>query len=118
MGGNLSRIDHIKKIVFASASMPGASRWSHSMPRPASVMAHVENLCPAAVADGAVINTLCAGVQLVRDRGRSTRCAHGGPFRVVDVRPSDSINHVSSSKCVHQWAANDFRITHPNALDC
>jgi hypothetical protein len=45
------------------------------MPRPASVMAHVENLCPAAVADGAVVNTLCAGVQLVRDRGHSTRCA-------------------------------------------
>jgi hypothetical protein len=45
------------------------------MPRPASVMARVENLCPAAVADGAVVNTLCASVQLVRDRGHSTRCA-------------------------------------------
>lgn len=51
------------------------------MPRPASVMARVENLCPAAVADGAVVNTLCASAQLVRDRGHCTRCAVWRPFQ-------------------------------------
>src|ERR1700719_4658258 len=62
------------------------------MPRPASVLARVENLCPAAslMVRSSTLYVRACSLSVTVVTARDVR--YGGPFRVVDVRSSCECN--------------------------